>query len=226
MIPYYRIFLVAMFGLSSVLSAASTSAFTFSKDSVVETELSGKSDTVVMTNMLSDTLRIDSIAILFDTTQMPFCEIDFTALPAAPVRSLVIQLWSQYSWGNQSSHLALNPKESVKLVNFQFDLCIHCPVVNKRLNKGLNQVGDTIRAAIVFIAGNFKDTVKIIGKRTSLFSEVRSNPPSEISVRQKTSTSLFNPMGRRISLNSHTGCVIDMNSKRMLLPEYGPSGDR
>jgi hypothetical protein len=222
MIPYFKMFAIIIPAVSSALCAG---LFTFSKDSIIEKDLSGKPDSVIMTNAQNDTLRIDSVTMLFDTTQMPECEIQFLVMPAAPIRSMIYQYW--YGSPNQYNHLTLNPNESVKLSDVAFDLCIQCPVSG--FAKVQSRVGDTIRAALVLTVKNFKDTLKIIGKRSVGSTAVYSNPPAKISVHPVTSKSSFDPMGRWIGKTNGTGCFVDKNAKRIMMPKngkYGASGDR
>jgi len=136
--------------------------FSFSKDSVIAKSVSGggKSDTVIMKNTTSDTLRIDSIMVLFDTSQMPQCEIDFFVEPRLSIRSSLYQFWNYSKY--QSFHLVLNPNESINLMDFRFDLCVACPVHHSIAEV---RVGDTIRGGLIFIRKGFKDTLKIKGVR-------------------------------------------------------------
>ena len=217
MISYHKIFALTVLAVSSALCAA---PFTLSKDSVIEKDLSGKPDTVIMTNTQADTLRIDSVTMLFDTAQMPTCQIQFQVLPIAPVRSLILSYW--YGNTSQYYHLALNPNESVKLLNVAFDLCIACPTAG--FASAQSRVGDTIRAALVFHKGNFKDTLRIIGKRSVGSTGVHSNPPAGISLHPKAGGSTFDPLGRRINRAGNAGCVVDKNTKRIMMRQNGKTG--
>jgi hypothetical protein len=220
MISYQKIFAVTVLTVSSALCAAAP--FTLSKDSVVEKELSQKPDTVIMTNTQADTLRIDSVTMLFDTAQMPTCQIQFQVLPIAPVRSLILSYW--YGNTSQYYHLALNPNESVKLLDFGIDLCIQCPVSGAAAAGARVRAGDTVRAALVFHKGNFKDTLRIIGKRTVGSMGVHSNPPAGISLHPKAMESSFDPLGRRTGRAGNAGCVVDKSTKRIMMPKNGKHG--
>jgi hypothetical protein len=208
---YHKIVALTILAVSSALGASAP--FTLSKDSAMEQDLSKKPDTVIMTNTQSDTLRIDSVTMLFDTAQMPECEIQILVLPGAPIRSMMYQYL--YRSQNQYYHLALNPNESVKLLNFAIDLCVACPTAG--FASAQSRVGDTIRAALVFHKGNFKDTLRIIGKRGVGSMGVRSNPPAGISLHPKATESSFDPIGRRISRDGGAGCVVDKETKRIMV---------
>ena len=214
---YFKTIAAAILAVSGVLGASAP--FNLNKDSVVEKELSQKPDTVIMTNTQSDTLRIDSVTMLFDTAQMSTCEIQFQVLPIAPVRPLILSYW----YGNTSKyyHLALNPNESVKLLDFGIDLCIQCPLSGASAAGAQSRAGDTVRASLVFDKGNFKDTLRIIGKRTVGSMGVHSNPRARISLHPMAMESSFDLMGRKISLAGNAGYVVDKKSKRIMMRQSG-----
>jgi hypothetical protein len=186
--------------------------FTFNKDSVYAFKYSypAKSDTIIMSNTTPDTLRIDSILVLFDTTQMPTCEIDFVTGSNG-----VFQYSYRHSY--QYKHLTLNPNEAIKLFNFQFDLCIACPTA-KRLATSEVRIGDTIRAALVFYAGNFKDTLKVKSIRNVFSMAVEPRSSSAYSALQPAAVSAgpsFSALGKRVSLKRSSICIITKNSKKI-----------
>jgi hypothetical protein len=206
--------IMVILAVSGALGAAAP--FALSKDSVIETELFKNPDTVVMTNTQSDTLRIDSVTMLFDTAQMRTCEVGFQVLPSASIRSGVFYYWNLYT--SHDSPPVLKPNESVKLLNFEIDLCIQCPVTSAAANVQ-SRVGDTIRAALVFHEGNFKDTLKIIGKRTVGSMAVRSNPSAGTAVRGNVRESSYNLMGQKLGPAAGACRSADKSAAKVVKPK-------
>lgn len=111
---------------------------------------------------------------------------------------------------NRYDYMALNPNESIKLFNFEFDLCVFCPTA-KRLLTSQARVGDSIQASLVFYSDDFKDTLIIKGIRRIGSMDVSSNIPQKHSIDPKVSKYTYNLAGRKITPNNNRKELIKTN---------------
>jgi hypothetical protein len=196
-VPFVLLFLMVSLPVHAAL-------FTFNKDST----FTPIPDTIIMQNTTNSLIIIDSVLVLFDTAQMPTCEIDFRVEPQSSIRSS----WFQYWYGPASHYftLALNQNESIKLMNFQFDLCIACPTMQSGMAKV--PIGDTIRAGLVFYSGIFKDTLKIKSIRRILSMGLVSRSAINLTNNPNISGNNFNLAGRVIRSNRLSGYRAQRNN--------------
>jgi len=161
---------VACSGTAERAEAQSAGRLQFSKDTVWEDlyDVNGnqiKDDSVVLTNTVSETLTIDSIAVEVDPEKLPTFVLIFSVTPRN--RDLYSAQYSfahnYYTYGKSDTEkrIRLAPKGTLSLVSLLFDAGI--AVVLEKATSG-SQLGDTICARLVIFEGNIaQDSLVVMG---------------------------------------------------------------
>jgi hypothetical protein len=193
----------SVWGIAVLLTSVSLWAapFTFSKGSVFEKTPNVKPDTVILSNTTNQFLIIDSVVVLFDKSQMPEFQIGFLINPFDTIRNQEF-LFDGSPYRKSGYKLALKPMESIKLLEFQFDLCVRCPCMAKRSEV---LVGDTIAAGLIFYSRNFSDTLRLKGIRNVKSTGIINQSQLRNSNHQPVSNDLYDLSGRKMMTDPFVG---------------------
>jgi len=174
----------------------------FSKDTVVEDAVFP--DTVALRNSTDDTIFVDTIVALLDTNGMEQCEVEFLAVREGlwrPGIYLAVRRGGPGGAGRGfvalagDDRIAVPPAQSVSLVDFNFDICILCPVAETPSVNDEWQVGDSIWVTLVFLAPGASDTLVLKGIREESVGTV-------VRGKHMHARTLTEPKARRERLNS------------------------
>jgi hypothetical protein len=142
----------------------------FSKDTVYESSM--LKDSVALRNVSQDSLWVDTIVLLLDTTNMDMCAVSFGIMPywMQPSPRLSAYYPRRAISFYYGAPVVLAAHDSLTLLGLYLDYYIPIGPLTKRAQGARAQdewhIGDTIAVPMVLIAGTASDTVLVMGIRS------------------------------------------------------------
>lgn len=192
---FYRLALVVG-ALLCVLAGDTKAQLSFSRDTVHSIDVINAFDTVLLANLGSDTLTIDSIFIERDSVQMYHCAISVSLLPLRPelyyAHYTFSPLWPPYHY---NYNLVTVPPHH-QILWHEWYLKAYQPLPDG----GHVYTGETLGALLIFHAGPYIDSLVVMGLGAC---------ESCVGVRER-----FRP-GVAVSPRSAGGPLVDLTGKRV-----------
>ena len=177
------------------------------KDTVFSVDVFHAPDTVGVANSGSDTLTIDSITIVRDTTQMPHCGITVDLFPVNSqlyCEHYYLNPREPYVWDCRA--VVLPPAYTVHL--YDWLLRAFEPVLVKS-QRALDYTGDTLGAILTFHAGPYRDSLVVMGlgmEPTRTRGPGAAGPVASVA-RRTSGVLLFDTRGRRVQVGDPSLCT-------------------
>jgi hypothetical protein len=188
--------------LAIIALFTSASGFEIIPDTLnlLEKEINKEDSIPFISNNSEDTIKIDSMYVTKYHTNSPYFEAIVGIISGPIQQPLVYSFFHAVEVNGRGLEVRfdrtkINPHTIVYLERGRIDFCVDCPVAKKSAKQ---IIGDTLSVTMVFVSGNQKDSLTIIGleKRNSISGVA----PSRFSPQKdKIIKSNRNIMGRRLS---------------------------